>query len=98
MIGSLCSDLCFQFVLWFSKQLCFFCALVCAFYGEKSTNRSTNYFRISSLWSGLCWVIGSLCSDVCFQFCALVFKAVVFFLVLGVPWFVVFFVLQDLCF
>ena len=37
-------------------------------------------------------MIGSLCSDLCFQFCALVFKAVcLFFLVLGSPWFMFFF-------
>ena len=103
MIGSL--YLHFQFVLW-GVCVCvcvcvfvfvFFGALICAFYERKSTNRSTNYFRISSLRSGLCWVIGLLYSDVCFQCCAQVLAGVVFF---GARCSLVcvLFLLQDLCF
>ena len=98
VIGSLCSDVCFQFVLWCSKQLCFVFALVRAVYEEKSTSRSTNYFRIFSLWSGSCWVIDSLCSDLCFQFCALVFETVACVFCAGCSLVCGFIVLQDLCF
>ena len=52
------------------------CSLVCSFFWCSSSYNPVVFF----LWLGMCWVIGSLCSDLCLQFCALVFKTAVFFL------------------
>ena len=99
MIDSLCSDVCFQSVLWFSKQLCFFLVLWFVLFYEKEKHKpehkllSDFQFVVGFVlgdWQFVLWfVLPVLCSG--FQISCILF-------VLGVPWSLVVFVLQDLCF
>ena len=99
----LCSNSCAFSVLWFVlgvwsfvlflvlKQLCFFCASVCA---PLQLPHSTNLGDFRELCSGLCLEFGVLCFFLCSNSCAFF----VLWFVLGVWSFVLFLVLEQLCF
>ena len=93
----LCSGLCLEFgVLCFIlvlKQLCFFCALVCA-WGLEFCAISCAQTVVLFLCFGLCLEFGVLCFFLCSNSCAFF----VLWFVLGVWSFVLFLVLEQLCF